>query len=149
MYTKDSFGDTKKNDKKEPARVTILYKHYVVVAILMIASVTLLLTCMSEPGITHHLSQRQSFFKFNNVVSRKLAFMQASTSEKVKLAGIDRTNNTDITMKSMLTASDAIQEASSIHMEIYRDLIGYYRKAALFGLADHDNYGDSAITACR
>ena len=143
MYTKDSLGE---NDKKEPARVTILYKHYVVVAILTIASVTLLLTYMSEPGITHLLSQRQSFFKFNNVVSRKLAFMQASTSEKVKLAGIDRTNNTDSTMKFMLTASDAVREARSIHMEIYRDLIGHYRKAALFGLADHDNYGDSAIT---
>ena len=127
IYTKDSFGDTKGNDK-EPVRETILSKHYVVVAILIIAPVTMLLTCMSEPGITHLLNQRQSFFKFNNVLSSKLAFVRTSTSEKVKLTGIDRTNNTDITMKSMLTASDAIQEATRIHMEIYRDLMGHTEK---------------------
>ena len=99
MYTKDSFGDTKENDK-EPVGKKILYKHYVVVAILIIASVTMLLMCMSEPGITHLLNQ--SFIKFNNVLSSKLAFVKTSTSEKVKLTGIDQTNNTDITMKSML-----------------------------------------------
>lgn len=55
-------------------------------------------------------------------------------------------NNTDSTMKSMLSASTTVHEAQKIQLQIYKELIGHYRKANLVGLADHDNLGDSAIS---
>ena len=49
-------------------------------------------------------------------------------------------------MKSMLKASTTVREAQKIQLQIYKELIGHYRKAILVGLADHDNLGDSAIS---
>jgi len=58
---------------------------------------------------------------------------------------IDQPNNTDCTMKSKLTASSAVQEAQKIQLQIYKELIGDYKKAILVGLVDDENRGDSAI----
>ena len=58
----------------------------------------------------------------------------------------DQPNSTDKTMRSMHTASAAVQEAQRIQLQIYKELIGHYKKAILVGLADSENKGDSAIT---
>ena len=59
---------------------------------------------------------------------------------------INQPNGTDATMKTMLTASDAVKEAVRIQLEIYKEVMGHYKKAVLIGIANHNNYGDSAIT---
>ena len=59
---------------------------------------------------------------------------------------VDRPNSTDSTMKSMHNASAAVQEAQRIQLQIYKELIGHYKKAILVGLADMENKGDSAIS---
>ena len=59
---------------------------------------------------------------------------------------VDRPNSTDSTMKFMHNASAAVQEAQRIQLQIYKELIGHYKKAILVGLADMENKGDSAIS---
>ena len=59
---------------------------------------------------------------------------------------VDQPNITDGSMRLMHTASAAVQEAQRIQLQIYKELIGHYKKAILVGLADNENKGDSAIT---
>ena len=59
---------------------------------------------------------------------------------------VDLPNSTDSTMKFMHSASAAVQEAQRIQLQIYKELIGHYKKAILVGLADMENKGDSAIS---
>jgi len=59
---------------------------------------------------------------------------------------IDQPNITDSSMSLMHSASAAVQEAQRIHLQIFKELIGNYKKAILVGLSNNDNKGDSAIT---
>ena len=59
---------------------------------------------------------------------------------------VDQPNITDGSMRLMHTASAAVQEAQRIQLQIYKELIGHYKKAILVGLSDNENKGDSAIT---
>ncbi len=70
----------------------------------------------------------------------------SKTAPSVRIRLVDHPNDTDRTMKFMLNASAAVHEAQQIQLQIYKELIGSYKKAILVGLAGHGNLGDHAIS---
>lgn len=73
------------------------------------------------------------------------AVLKHSAPKSTTIKLVDHPNTTDSTMKTMSTASAAVHEAQKIQLQIYKELIGHYKKAILVGLADH-NLGDSLIS---
>ena len=95
------------------------------------------------------LQTSQSNFNFKDMFTQRLKSWTAyDVTPQIPLSfrPMDQPSQTDSTMKDLYTAPEAIQEAYRIQMEIYRDIIGHYRRAILVGIGDHSNYGDSAIT---
>ena len=118
-------SDTEKRLQKEEESKNSavgLHRSRIPVMILTVMSVTLVTVAMTATAVT----STQTYPTYEHL--------------------IDQPNRTDATMRLMLTAYDAVKEAARIQLEVYKDLMGHYRKAVLIGLADHDNYGDSAIT---
>ena len=101
----------------------------------------------AEKSMLDTFAQQIQFQIYKTFIGHlKKAATTVPENTKRQLRLIDNPNNTDNTMKSMLNASTAVHEAQQIQLQIYKELIGHYRKAILVGLADHENLGDSAIS---
>ena len=135
IYVKNANGEPKINNKENNEKFVTSRSPLVVV--LITGSIIATVTCIGMTTINTEINQiksLQSWIAYKNTP-------QVSISSQ-----IDRPNQTDGTMKDILTAPEAIEEASQIQMDIYRDIMGHYRKAILVGISNHNNFGDSAIT---
>ena len=151
IYTSVPFAsDSEKLQKEESKDSAVgLHRSRVPVMILTVMSVTLVTVAMTATAVTSiRTFNSEHTFNVNSTLDDPKAseptwsLQQAyPTYERL----IDQPNRTDATMRLMLTAYDAVKEAARIQLEIYKDLMGHYRKAVLIGLEDHNNYGDSAI----
>ncbi|XP_071079336.1 uncharacterized protein [Haliotis cracherodii] len=65
--------------------------------------------------------------------------------EFLKWRLVDHPTETDQMSPLMTSRYDVINEAQRIHMNLFSDLIGRYKYAMLFDVADYENKGDPAI----
>ncbi|XP_046567162.1 uncharacterized protein LOC124275603 [Haliotis rubra] len=65
--------------------------------------------------------------------------------EFLKWRLVDHPTDTNQMSSLMTSRDDVINEAQRIHMNLFKDLIGGYKRAMLFDVADYENKGDPAI----
>ena len=143
IYVKSADSESKINNEENHEK--FLTSRSPLVVVLATASIIATVTCIGMTTINTEIDQI-SYDK--GMVTKSLQFWTAyKNTPQVRISSqIDRPNQTDGTMKDILTAPEAIEEASRVQMDIYRDLMGHYRKAILVGISNHNNFGDSAIT---